>query len=141
MAIAHEAIFIDRPEELASDTSPEWLFWRHAIEWATEKYGSFDGFVSLPTTSSLCSVEDVESAIAKRVTAGADICISVTSPSRSPYFNMVKKNADVSVELVNMPDGEVARHQDAPEVFDITTVVYATTPTLVLQNTVYLQEK
>ncbi|YCO03475.1 acylneuraminate cytidylyltransferase family protein [Vibrio sp. VNB-15] len=134
VAIAHDAILIKRPEELASDTSPEWLSWRHAIEWATEKYGSFDGFVSLPTTSPLRNVEDVESAIAKRVTADADICISVTPSNRSPYFNMIKKNTDASVELVNRPNGEVARRQDAPEVFDITTVVYATTPAFVLQE-------
>ena len=134
VAIAHDAILIKRPEELASDTSPEWLSWRHAIEWATEKYGLFDGFVSLPTTSPLRNVEDVESAISKRVTADADICISVTPSNRSPYFNMIKKNIDASVELVNKPDGEVARRQDAPEVFDITTVVYATTPAFVLQK-------
>lgn len=134
VATACDAILIDRPKELASDSSPEWLSWRHAIEWTTEKFGTFDGFISLPTTSPLRSVEDVESAIAKRLTAGADICISVTPSNRSPYFNMIKKNIDASVELVNRPNGEVSRRQDAPEVFDITTVVYATTPTFVLQE-------
>lgn len=54
------AIVIDRPAELATDQSPEWLSWRHAIDWATAQYGSFDGFVSLPATSPLRSVEDVQ---------------------------------------------------------------------------------
>lgn len=128
------AILIERPAELATDQSPEWLSWRHAVEWATEHYGSFDGFVSLPATSPLRSQEDVEAAIVKRQSENADICIAVTPASRSPYFNMVKYNEVGFVELVNQPEGEVSRRQDAPKVFDITTVVYATTPQFVLEN-------
>lgn len=134
VAIEGGAILIERPAELATDQSPEWLSWRHAVEWATEHYGSFDGFVSLPATSPLRSQEDVEAAIVKRQSENADICIAVTSASRSPYFNMVKYNEVGFVELVNQPEGEVSRRQDAPKVFDITTVVYATTPQFVLNN-------
>ncbi|HFQ5047290.1 TPA: acylneuraminate cytidylyltransferase family protein [Vibrio vulnificus] len=128
------AVVIDRPADLASDTSPEWLSWRHAIEWAQEHYGAFDGFVSLPATSPLRSVDDVEAAMRKRIEAKADICISVTPASRSPYFNMVKHTDGGFVELVNKPQNKVVRRQDAPEVFDITTVVYVTTPEFVLNN-------
>lgn len=134
VAIEGGAILIERPAELATDQSPEWLSWRHAIEWATEHYGSFDGFVSLPATSPLRSQEDVEAAILKRQVETVDICIAVTPASRSPYFNMVKYNEAGFVELVNQPEGEVSRRQDAPQVFDITTVVYATTPEFVLNN-------
>lgn len=126
------AIVIDRPAELASDSSPEWLSWRHAIEWVREHYGDFDGFVSLPATSPLRIVSDVEGAIRKLDKAKADICISVTPASRSPFFNMVKQTDTGMVELVNKPQSEVVRRQDAPEVFDITTVVYATTPEFIL---------
>jgi N-acylneuraminate cytidylyltransferase len=134
VAIECGAILIERPAELATDQSPEWLSWRHAIEWATEHYGSFDGFVSLPATSPLRSQYDVEAAILKRQAETADICIAVTPASRSPYFNMVKYDEAGFVELVNQPEGEVSRRQDAPKVFDITTVVYATTPQFVLNN-------
>ncbi|MFW1953184.1 cytidylyltransferase domain-containing protein [Acinetobacter beijerinckii] len=134
LAVKGGAILIERPAELATDQSPEWLSWRHAVEWATEHYGSFDGFVSLPATSPLRSQEDVEAAIVKRQYENADICIAVTPASRSPYFNMVKYNEAGFVELVNQPEGEVSRRQDAPKVFDITTVVYATTPQFVLEN-------
>jgi N-acylneuraminate cytidylyltransferase len=133
-AVKGGAILIERPAELATDQSPEWLSWRHAVEWATEHYGSFDGFVSLPATSPLRSQEDVEAAIVKRQSENADICIAVTPASRSPYFNMVKYNEAGFVELVNQPEGEVSRRQDAPKVFDITTVVYATTTQFVLEN-------
>jgi CMP-N-acetylneuraminic acid synthetase len=42
VALVNGAIVILRPEELASDKSPEWLSWRHAIEWASEHYGKFE---------------------------------------------------------------------------------------------------
>lgn len=134
VAVESGAILIERPEELATDASPEWLSWRHAIEWAEEHYGKFDGFVSLPATSPLRSVEDVEAAISKRNQVDADICISVTPSSRSPFFNMVKETQDGFVVLVNKPELDFTRRQDAPEVFDITTVVYAASPTFILQQ-------
>ncbi|CAB1258674.1 acylneuraminate cytidylyltransferase family protein [Vibrio cholerae] len=128
------AIVIDRPAELADDASPEWLSWRHAIEWVRANYGDFDGFISLPATAPLRAVSDIESAIQQRMAVSADICISVTPASRSPFFNMVKQTDSGMVELVIKPQGEVARRQDAPAVFDITTVVYATTPEFVLNH-------
>jgi N-acylneuraminate cytidylyltransferase len=128
------AIVIDRPIELASDTSPEWLAWRHAIEWVQVRYGEFDGFVSLPATSPLRGVEDVENSINQLNNTDADICISVTPANRSPFFNMVKQTESGMVELVNKPQREVVRRQDAPAVFDITTVVYATTPKFILKS-------
>ncbi|WP_406611046.1 cytidylyltransferase domain-containing protein [Agarivorans sp. JK6] len=128
------AIVIERPNGLATDTSPEWLSWRHAIEWVKTNYGEFDGFVSMPATSPLRSVEDVEKAIAQRTAVNADVCVSVTPASRSPYFNMVKIKEGGLVELVNTPDFDVTRRQDAPEVFDITTVVYAADPEFVLDK-------
>lgn len=134
VAKAAGATVIDRPYELATDTSPEWLSWRHAIDWVIANHGSFDSFVSLPATSPLRIVADVESALGKLRECNADICISVTPANRSPYFNMVKPIANGLVALVNQPETEVARRQDAPEVFDITTVVYATTPEFVLQQ-------
>lgn len=128
------AIVIERPNELAKDDTPEWLAWRHAIEWVKMHHGNFDNFVSLPATSPLRIVEDVEAAILKLQQEKADICIAVTPASRSPYFNMVKKNQDGFVELINNPEGSVTRRQDAPMVYDITTVVYASTPKFILEN-------
>ena len=134
VALASGALLIDRPVDLASDTSPEWLSWRHAIEWVSAEYGEFDGFVSLPATSPLRSVEDVESAIQQRLDTETDICISVTPASRSPFFNMVKQTENGLVELVNKPEADVTRRQDSPEVFDITTVIYVASPQFILQE-------
>ena len=116
---------IDRPLELATDQSPEWLSWRHAVDHVIDRYGSFERFISLPTTSPLRKAKDVQSAMDKLDATEADICISVTPASRSPYFNMVQIKADESAEIVIKPEGGVNRRQDVPDVFDITTVVYA----------------
>lgn len=134
VALSAGALVIERPAELATDTSPEWLSWRHAIEWANAEFGGFDSFISLPATSPLRSVEDIEAAIQQRKVAKADICISVTPASRSPFFNMVKQVGGGFVELINKPDTDVTRRQDAPEVFDITTVVYAASTQFILQE-------
>ena len=128
------AIVIERPHELAKDDAPEWLAWRHAIEWVNMHHGTFDYFVSLPATSPLRIVEDVEAAVMKLQQEKADICIAITPASRSPYFNMVKKNQDGFVELINNPEGSVTRRQDAPSIFDITTVVYVSSPKFILEN-------
>lgn len=134
--IAREAgaVVIDRPEELAGDKSPEWLSWQHAVNWVTDKYGEFDGFVSLPATSPLRAVTDIENAINKIELNEGDICISVAESNRNPFFNMVKYVDESHVGLVNAPEGTVFRRQDAPKVYDITTVVYATTPSFILNN-------
>ncbi len=134
VALACGAKVIKRPDELATDTSPEWLSWRHAIDYVTEHFGVFDRFVSLPATSPLRNESDVISALNKLNSSDADICISVSPANRSPYFNMVKLAADGNVEIVIKPEGAVSRRQDAPEVYDITTVVYATSVNFVQEQ-------
>lgn len=134
VARRYGAVVIKRPEELARDDSPEWLAWRHAIEWTRENFGEVTEFVSLPATSPLRNKFDIESAIQKRVCSGADICISVTPASRSPYFNMVRLDDSGRAELVIPPAENVQRRQDAPAVFDITTVVYVSTQDFIMNS-------
>jgi len=128
------AVVIKRPIKLADDHAPEWLAWQHAIEWVAKNYGRFDTFVSLPATSPLRSVSDVETAIQKLRKDAADVCIAVTPANRSPYFNMVKYNQEGYVELLNKSDDEIKRRQDAPLVFDVTTVVYVSKPDFILNS-------
>jgi len=128
------AIVIDRPVELAQDDSPEWQAWKHAISWVEQRYGKFEEFISLPATSPLRSVKDVETAMLRKSNIGADICIAITPANRSPYFNMVKESGNNLIELVNKPTNSISRRQDAPEVFDITTVVYVANVEFVLNN-------
>lgn len=125
---------IKRPSELASDIAPEWMAWRHAIDYVSNKYGRFDNFISLPATSPLRTVEDIVNAVSQLEVSQADICIGITPASRSPYFNMVRFNKNNYLSLVNEPKTEFVRRQDAPEVYDITTIIYVSTPDFILNN-------
>lgn len=114
-----------RPAELASDTASEWLAWRHAIDWVEKQQGAFDIFVSLPTTSPFRSTEDVAACIALLESdPDTDVVVTVKKAERSPYFNMVKLDASGYASLVIPPRGQVLHRQDAPVVFDMTTVAY-----------------
>ncbi|HOY69311.1 MAG TPA: acylneuraminate cytidylyltransferase family protein [Methylotenera sp.] len=114
-----------RPDELATDTASEWKAWQHAINWTELNEGEFDFFISLPVTSPFRSVLDVEaciSALAK--SPETDIIITVKKADRSPYFNMVRLD-DLSNASLVIPIGEkILRRQDAPTVYDMTTVAY-----------------
>lgn len=124
-----------RPLELALDNSPEWLAWRHAINWYRDHRGEFDVFVSLPTTSPFRAVQDVVNTIQALTSAKeVDIAITVSEANRSPYFNMVEIDPNGYSQLVIPPATGVVRRQDAPEVFDITTVAYAARPQFVLES-------
>jgi N,N'-diacetyl-8-epilegionaminate cytidylyltransferase len=131
-AFGAEVPFI-RPEVLAQDSSPEWLAWRHAIQ----AVGLDDSgiFVSIPTTAPLRSPLDVEATISEIASMRADICITVTPAASNPYFNMISVNASGCAELVIPPKpGTVARRQDAPKVFEMTTAAYAAAPSFVLRE-------
>lgn len=134
-AIEIGASVIKRPAELASDNAPEWAAWQHAIRYVQQQHSSFETFVSLPATSPLRNAEDVTAAIKQLHQTNADLCLAVTPANRNPYFNMVKRSNDGAVHLVSSLPSDVHRRQDAPEVFDITTVVYAAKPDFILQHT------
>ena len=114
-----------RPADLAMDESPEWLAWRHGLEYLKEDTGAMPEFmVSLPATAPLRLAIDINSCIDEYEKGSSDMVITVTDAHRSPYFNMVKENSDGSYGLVNTPPLPVKRRQDAPMVYDMATVCY-----------------
>jgi N-acylneuraminate cytidylyltransferase len=134
-----EAPFL-RPAKLAGDDSPEWLAWQHAIRFVEEEAGEELGiFVSLPPTSPLRAVEDVEACIRTLAGSEADMVITVREAERNPYFNMVRLDQDGSARLVVEPEKKVFRRQDAPPVYDMTTVAYAARPEFILNHTAIFQ--
>lgn len=122
-----------RPAELSEDNSPEWLVWRHMIEYLNENFGEFSGLVVTPPTAPLRSVDDIEACVTQFETNEFDIVITVTDAARNPYFNMVKKISDTRVDLVIKPDEYYTHRQDVPEMFDIATVAYVVKPSFVLK--------
>lgn len=132
IAREHGAEVIERPAELATDTAAEWLAWQHAIRHVRASGDDFDRFISLPATSPLRAVQDVVSCL-DMLEQDADIVITVTPAARSPYFNMVTRAADGGSAIV-LGSAGISRRQDAPVVFDITTVAYAARPDYILTS-------
>jgi N-acylneuraminate cytidylyltransferase len=124
-----------RPDELARDDSPEWLAWRHALCYLQETSGSLPtAMVSIPTTAPLRLPIDIENCLDQYEKGGADIVITVSDAHHSPYFNMVKEQLDGTVRLVIPPQSGITRRQDAPVVYDMTTVCYVASPDFILSS-------
>lgn len=115
-----------RPQELASDTSPELDSWKHALEFLIETEGSApEIFLSLPCTAPLRIQDDIDRNIDCLSENKADIAISVTPSMRSPYFNMIELSDNGRANLVIESNTKYSRRQDVPQTFDITTVAYS----------------
>jgi len=128
-----------RPSELATDTSPEWHSWQHFINFLADKDGKVpEVFLSLPPTSPLRSITDVENCLQEFKKGRADFVVGITPSERNPYFNMVKKVEDNQVDLIIHQGNKYSRRQDTPEVFDLTTVCYVGKPSTILtKNSIF----
>jgi len=124
-----------RPDALSQDNSPEWMVWRHALEFLKNNGDEdIDGLIVIPPTAPLRAVQDVENCINEFEKGDADVVITVTDAHRSPFFNMVRNNEDGFSSLVIPPTKAITRRQDAPQVYDMTTVAYVIKPDFVINN-------
>ncbi|MEK9619084.1 MAG: acylneuraminate cytidylyltransferase family protein [Flavobacteriales bacterium] len=126
-----EAKIIKRPKELAQDDSSEWLAWNHAINYVHDQGYFFNRFISLPATAPLRADKDINKCLLA-LKGNVDVVITVTPANRNPSFNMIKRDAKGISNLILKSD--VARRQDAPLVYDMTTVAYVTTPEYILSK-------
>ena len=128
---SYQAKIIKRPKELAQDESSEWLAWIHAINFIHEQGLEFNKFISLPATAPLRADEDISSCLLA-LKGDVDVVITVTPANRNPSFNMVKRdNKGISEPVIK---SDSVRRQDAPLVYDMTTVAYVTTPQYILNK-------
>ena len=133
LSIKSGAEIINRPTHLAKDNSPEWLSWQHAVKYVLDNHGEFQRFISLPPTSPLRALNDIEKCL-NNLSSENDIVISITPSKRNPFFNIVNMNQNNIVELVHQGEKTISRRQDCPETFDITTVAYVTRPEFILKS-------
>ena len=121
-----------RPSKLAKDNSPEIQTWIHAIKFLN-KDKSIDFIVSVPTTSPLRTISDIDKCIERATKKDLDMVFSVTKASKNPYFNIVQlKNKKLS--LVCSPKKSISRRQDAPSCYDLTTVCYVFKPEYIMKK-------
>ena len=79
--------------------------------------------IILPITSPLRSQIDISEGIKKILKKSYDIIFSLTKSSKNPYFNMVNI-VNGRIKPVKSSNKKIFRRQDAPQCFDITTVLY-----------------
>jgi N-acylneuraminate cytidylyltransferase len=91
--------------------------------------------VCVSPTSPLRAVEDVDACIELLLNSDADMVMTVRPAERNPYFNMVVLDGGGYARVVMRPERPIYRRQDAPAVYDITTVAYAFRPAFVLRTT------
>jgi N,N'-diacetyl-8-epilegionaminate cytidylyltransferase len=124
-----------RPKELALDSSSEWDVWRHAINYLEKNEGEkLDALVVLPVTSPLKVREDVDNCIDLFEKGEVDSVITVSEAYRNPYFNMTIKDDNNYSSLVIHPKNKITRRQDAPKVYDMTTVAYVVDVNFIKNN-------
>lgn len=125
-----------RPRYLAQDDSPEWLAWQHAIREIKSRQDieKMDVLVVLPATAPLRNVGDVDACINAFIRTDTDIVITVKNAARHPSFNMVVLDHNNFARLVVPMGKAVHRRQDAPPVFDMTTVAYVSDPEFILNK-------
>ena len=120
-----------RPARLAQDNSPEIETWKHPIKFIN-KEKKIDYFVSIPTTSPLRQVSDIDRCIKLAIKKKLDIVFSITKSSKNPYFNILtfKKK---KLEIILKTKKKIIRRKDAPKCFDLTTVCYVFKPEYILK--------
>jgi CMP-N-acetylneuraminic acid synthetase len=121
-----------RPAALAADNASEFLAWKHAIS-AVQGAGDQVGtFVSLPATSPLRNVDDVNGTILRLYEGDADLILTVSPARRHPMYNMVILDEEGFVRIATPPPANLHRRQDAPPMYDVGTVAYAARPAFIL---------
>ena len=121
---------IERPSELATDSSPEMLSWKHACR--TLSIGANDMFVSLPTTAPLRRFNSIERACELYCDSKVDIVCAAYELERNPFLNMYELSASGLLEP--LLDVMSVRRQESKRVLGISTVVYVSNGDYILHN-------
>ena len=123
-----------RPAKMATDEAPKLPVIRHAFLEAEKHYGrSFDVVLDLDATAPVRYVDDITGAFRQFQEQDADILITACPARKNPYFNMVVLDQNGYAQLAASPAKTIYRRQDAPDMFDMTTVAYAMTPKFLLE--------
>lgn len=126
-----------RPKKLSTDTANEFDVWKYEIKkrisHQPEIYNKVKGFVVLPVTAPLREQQHISEAIKLFDRSNFDIVVAIKTASRNPYYNMVEKNKNGQLYLVKN-NKLVASRQKAPDVYDLTNLIYVFNPRKILNK-------
>ena len=123
-----------RPSYLSTDTAKEWNVWQHAIKFMDVNLNyKADTLACVPITSPLRSHKDIDLCINEFQKDKSRPLITVSDSKRNPFFNMVKLNKKKKYDLV-IKKKKYSRRQDAPKVYDVSTIAFISSCKFVLNN-------
>lgn len=124
-AQAGATVLVKRPAELASDTAGKLPVIRHCVEAAEAQLGfRADVVIDLDCTSPLRVPEDIRACLALLREHQAGNVVTAAPARRSPYFNLLERQADGRIDLAKRPSSPILRRQDAPACFDMNASIY-----------------
>jgi N-acylneuraminate cytidylyltransferase len=124
-----------RPHELSKDNSPEWMAWRHMMNYLFERDGKLpDAMLSVPTTAPLRLVSDIQRCVDAFELGKTDAIVTVTDAHRSPFFNMVALDQYGFANVVIASKSGIFRRQDSQKVFDMTTAAYVIDAKFIMEH-------
>jgi CMP-N,N'-diacetyllegionaminic acid synthase len=117
---------VERPAELAQDTSPKIPVIQHCVQ-TIERLTNlvFDTMVDLDATSPLRSVQDIIQAVNLLEESDVSNVITGMPSRRSPYFNLVELNREGFARLSKKLEVSITRRQDSPKCYDMNASIYA----------------
>jgi len=116
-----------RPKKLATDISPEYLSWKHAIKKCEKIYKKkIDIFVSLPTTSPLRKDIDIKKSLSFFIKNRRkyDMLVSTTKTNHFPGFNIVKTYKEGIFKLTDSNKKKNSRRQQVKNIYNLSTCFY-----------------
>ncbi len=126
-------VYFLRPKILAKDNSPEWLSWKHAVNFLEKKLKKFPKkIIVLPVTSPCRKVSDINKCIRLFDNRKIDISMVVTKSNHHPSFNLVKKRGNI-IKLINSYR-KISNRQEFVNTFKLTTVAIVTNSEIILKK-------
>ena len=120
---------IKRPSNLCTSRSNEFKSWKHAIKHLNQKKIFFEYFLSLPTTSPLRSIKDINKMIAKFSKHKYDLLVCIAETNRFPSYNMVLRNKN-EIQPIIKNNNKINRKN----IFDLTTIGYLAKTKFILKS-------
>jgi N-acylneuraminate cytidylyltransferase/CMP-N,N'-diacetyllegionaminic acid synthase len=115
-----------RPAELAQDTTNKWDVFRHLVSQLEAKSSRHvDVLADLDTGAALRTVEDIQGAVARLLSTGADVCVTAYEADHNPYYNMVELDTGGLARVCIRPELPIANRQQAPAVYNLSPAIFA----------------
>ena len=96
---------------------------------------------SIPATSPVREVADIVKVVDHFHKSKFDMVMAITESHRNPWFNMVCQSENGEIKLANQPKFAIHRRQDAPIVFDLTTVCNIFRPDFIINSNSHFEGK